>query len=246
MTPNGRYMVVAGKLDPHVTVYSIEKIKEGDRGESTAATTVRRADQLSSTRQGRRSKAAGPGAVAHAVRQQGLRVHLPVPRFGGGTRSLGGVRQTALRTALDARSETPVQYNIGHLCAPRGDTVSPDGNFLISMSGVVGRPVPHRPAPAAELPAARHPQPGTSIPVIYDLPDRRRRAALLPDDQGRQTAVVGGVPGGRMEPARNRSIPTRPQKGSGGVTRDRSNVTVNMTAVQPFRAEHVEVNGATR
>jgi len=28
VTPNGQYMVVAGKLDPHVTVYSIEKIKK--------------------------------------------------------------------------------------------------------------------------------------------------------------------------------------------------------------------------
>ena len=28
VTPDGKYMVVAGKLDPHVTIYSFDKIQK--------------------------------------------------------------------------------------------------------------------------------------------------------------------------------------------------------------------------
>ena len=30
-------------------------------------------------------------------------------------------------------AKTPVQYNVGHISAAEGDTVSPDGRFLVSM-----------------------------------------------------------------------------------------------------------------
>jgi nitrous-oxide reductase len=48
-------------------------------------------------------------------------------------------------------------FNIGHLVAAEGDTVSPDGKYLIAMNKwALDRFSPVGPAAAAELPADRH------------------------------------------------------------------------------------------
>jgi nitrous-oxide reductase len=67
--------------------------------------------------------------------------------------------------------KTPVQYNIGHLCAAEGDTVSPDGNYLISMSKwSVDRFLTTGPLLPQNFQLLDIARAGTTMPVIYDSP----------------------------------------------------------------------------
>jgi nitrous-oxide reductase len=58
---------------------------------------------------------------------------------------------------LKVLDKLPTHYNIGHLVAAEGDTVSPDGKYLIAMNKwALDRFNAGRSAAAAELPADRH------------------------------------------------------------------------------------------
>ena len=51
----------------------------------------------------------------------------------------------------------PVHYNIGHIVAAEGDTVSPDGKYVVAMNKwSIDRFADGRAAAPAELPARRH------------------------------------------------------------------------------------------
>ena len=96
--------------------------------------------------------------------------------------------------------------------AAEGDTVSPDGKYLVALNKwSVDRFLPRRPAAAAELPAARHQRRRRHDAGDLRHADGRRRAALRPDDQGRQARSLGGLPGGRLGPAPQPVDPEAPR-----------------------------------
>ncbi|MFY0563236.1 Sec-dependent nitrous-oxide reductase [Archangium lansingense] len=125
VTPDGEDIVVGGKLDTHTTVYSFQKIK----------------------------------ALMEAGTAEGKDGYgLPILPFQDSIRGQTEIGLGPLHTVYDGKGfaytsvfiesvvakwslkdlkvvETlPVHYNIGHILAAEGDTVSPDGNYVVAMN----------------------------------------------------------------------------------------------------------------
>ncbi|MBL8874637.1 MAG: Sec-dependent nitrous-oxide reductase [Phycisphaerae bacterium] len=245
VTPNGQYMVVAGKLDPHVTIYSIDKIKAAIAaktysGKDEFGVPVLDFDAVKETQ-----VELGLGPLHTQFDDKGyaytsLFLDSAVARW-----TLGG-EYASLHPEQPWKlvHKTPVQYNIGHLCAAEGDTVSPDGKFLISMSKwSVDRFLPTGPLLPQNFQLLDITQTGTTMPVIYDLPigvGEPHYCQMIKADKLNTWKVYPEV---GWNPHTQQLDPNAPQKGQEGVTREGNKVLVKMTAVRShFLPEHVEVN----
>ncbi len=245
VTPNGQYMVVAGKLDPHVTVYSIEKVKAAIAAKNYSGTDSFGVPVLNFDAVKEAQVELGLGPLHTQFDNKGyaytsLFLDSAVARW-----SLGG-EYASLHAEQPWKlvQKTPVQYNIGHLCAAEGDTVSPDGNYLISMSKwSVDRFLPTGPLLPQNFQLLDIAQPGTTMPVLYDLPigvGEPHYCQMIKADKLQSWKVYPEV---GWNPHTQSLDPNAPKKGSEGVTRDGNKVTVNMTAVRShFTPEHVEIN----
>ena len=245
VTPNGQYMVVAGKLDPHVTIYSIAKIKK-----AIAEKTYGGTDEFG-------IPVLDFDAVKEAQVELGLGpLHTQFDDKGYAYTSLfldSAVARWTLGGEYDALNDdqpwklvqkTPVQYNIGHLCAAEGDTVSPDGNYLISMSKwSVDRFLPTGPLLPQNFQLLDIVQPGTTMPVIYDSPigvGEPHYCQMIKADKLKTWKVYPEV---GWNAHSQKLDPNAPKQGAEGVVRDGNKVTVNMTALRShFSPEHVEIN----
>ncbi len=130
VTPGGEYIVVAGKLDPHVTVYSIDKIQaaiakgEFDKDEYGVPVLPFEACVEAQVE-------LGLGPLHTQFDDQGfaytsLFLDSAVARW-----SLGKpYRQDGWKLV----EKLPVQYNIGHLAAVEGDTTKPGGGLLVALN----------------------------------------------------------------------------------------------------------------
>jgi nitrous-oxide reductase len=125
VTPDGKDIVVGGKLDTHGTVYSFEKIK--------AAMDAKKYE-------GKDAYGVGVIAFKDALRGQvelGLGpLHTQFDDKGFAYTSLFLETAVAKWSLADLKvvDKVPTHYNIGHLAAAEGDTVSPDGKYLIAMN----------------------------------------------------------------------------------------------------------------
>ncbi len=129
VTPDGKYMVVAGKLDPHVTIYSMDKIQKAiDSGKWTTddyGIPVLNFDDVMMAQ-----VELGLGPLHTQFDDKGnaytsLFLDSAVARW-----KLGGDDPAAYQLL----EKLPVQYNIGHISAAEGDTVSPDGKYLVALN----------------------------------------------------------------------------------------------------------------
>ena len=245
VTPNGQYMVVAGKLDPHVTVYSIDKIKAAI------------ASQKYSSKDDFGVPVLDFDAVKEAQVELGLGpLHTQFDNKGYAYTSLfldSAVARWSLGGEYDKLNDdqpwklvqkTPVQYNIGHLCAAEGDTVTPDGNYLVSMSKwSVDRFLVTGPLLPQNFQLLDIVQPGPNMPVIYDSPigvGEPHYCQMIKADKLKSWKVYPEV---GWNPHTQQLDAGAPKKGEEGVKRDGTNVVVNMTAVRShFVPEHVEIN----
>ncbi len=244
VTPNGQFIVVAGKLDPHVTVFSIEKIKAAIADKKYSSTDEFGVPVLDFD------------AVKEAQVELGLGpLHTQFDDKGYAYTSLfldSAVARWTLGGEYDKLNDdqpwklvqkTPVQYNIGHLCAAEGDTVSPDGNFLISMSKwSVDRFLTTGPLLPQNFQLLDIVQPGTNMPVIYDSPigvGEPHYCQMIKADKLQSWKVYPEV---GWNPHKQQLDPSAPKQGSEGITRTGDKVLINMTAVRShFTPEHVEV-----
>lgn len=125
VTPDGRYIVVSGKLDPHVTIYSFEKIKQAIQGGAFSGKDPYGVPILDYDR------------VREAQVEVGLGpLHTQFDGKGYAYTSLfleSAVAKWSL-TDWTLTEKIPVHYNIGHLAAAEGDTRSPDGNYLVALN----------------------------------------------------------------------------------------------------------------
>jgi nitrous-oxide reductase len=244
VTPDGKYMVVAGKLDPHVTVYSIDRIKKAIADQKYSGNDEYGVPVLDFDAVKEAQVELGLGPLHTQFDDKGyaytsLFLDSAVARW-----SLGGeTAKKAPEGAWKLVQKTPVQYNIGHLCAAEGDTVSPDGNFLISMSKwSVDRFLPTGPLLPQNFQLLDIAQAGTMMPVIYDSPigvGEPHYCQMIKADKLKTWTVYPEV---GWDPHKQALSPNAPQKGDEGVTRDGSTALVKMTAVRShFFPEHVEV-----
>ncbi len=125
VTPDGKELVVAGKLDTHATVYSFEKIK----GLIDAKKFVGNDDYgvpilpFEESIRGQAELGLGP-------------LHTQYDGAGNAYTSLFIESKVVKWSVKDLKvlEKIPVHYNVGHIVAAEGDTVSPDGRFLVSLN----------------------------------------------------------------------------------------------------------------
>ncbi len=130
VTPNGEYIVVSGKLDPHVTVFSFARIREQiDSGEwDTDEFGVPILDYESCLEA---QVELGLGPLHTQFDNQGyaytsLFLDSAVARW-----SLGGSYSD---DGWQLVEKVPIHYNVGHISAAGGDTAEPDGDFLVALN----------------------------------------------------------------------------------------------------------------
>jgi nitrous-oxide reductase len=132
--PSGRYIVVGGKLDPHVTIYDFEKVKaavdaKDFEGNDPFGVPIL---NFNSVVGGQVEVGAGP-------------LHTQFDSQGHGYTSMflaNGIAKFTLGADVVKTGEEPFKliqtidtnYNIGHLSIAEGDTVSPDDNYMVALN----------------------------------------------------------------------------------------------------------------
>jgi nitrous-oxide reductase len=125
VTPDGKELVVSGKLDTHATVYSFEKIKglidakKYDGKDQFGVPILPFADSI----RGQVEIGLGP-------------LHTQYDDKGNAYTSVFIESTVAKWSLADLKvlEKVKVHYNVGHIVAAEGDTVSPDGAYLIAMN----------------------------------------------------------------------------------------------------------------
>lgn len=134
VTPGGEYVVVGGKLDPHVTIYSFEKmmaaIEAGGLDTDVYGVPV---IPLDASMEAQVELGLGP---LHTVFDDkgyaytSLFLDSAVARW-----TLGGpYDEKNPEDGWTLVQKLPVHYNIGHIAAAEGDTASPDGQFVVALN----------------------------------------------------------------------------------------------------------------
>src|SRR5690606_14048751 len=130
--PTGEFVVAAGKLDPHVTVYSYQRILDAIAAGPTETDPFGVPIlPLESVMEAQVELGLGP--LHTQFDNQGyaytsLFLDSAVARWSIGAE---GYRP---QDGWTLQGKIPVQYNVGHLATAEGDTVSPDGAYLVSLN----------------------------------------------------------------------------------------------------------------
>ena len=236
VTPDGKYMVVSGKLDPQVTVYSIEKIEQAivDQKWELDPFGVPVLDF---------------DAVMHAQVELGLGpLHTQFDNEGFGYTSLfldsaiakwkiGGDNPEDWQLV----EKLPVQYNVGHIAAAEGDTVSPDGGYLVSLNKwAVDRFTPVGPLLPQNLQLID--LSGDTLQPIYDMAmgvGEPHYAQIIKADK---IQAWNAYPEVGWDPIAQEPSPYATKPGEEKIVRDGNNVEIFMTSVRShLTPEHVEI-----
>ena len=236
VTPDGKYIVVAGKLDPHVTIYSMAMIEQAiaDKKwtEDDFGIPVLDFDAVVHTQ-----VELGLGPLHTQFDDRGfaytsLFLDSAVTRWTWGSDNPEDWKMV---------EKTPVQYNVGHISAAEGDTVSPDGKYLVALNKwavdrftSVGPLVPQN---EQLLDIA-----SDKMTVIYDMPmgvGEPHYAQMIKADKVKPWNVYPEV-GWNPVTQSPSEFATKP--GEERIVRDGNNVEIFMTAVRShLTPEHVEI-----
>jgi nitrous-oxide reductase len=134
VNPTGDYICVGGKLDPTASVYSIEMIKSAIAaqdydGTDTFGVPILR---LGAVREAQVELGAGPLHTQFdddGYAYTSLFVDSAIAKW-----SLGPKAGHTGADAFTLVETLPVHYNIGHLVTAEGDTVSPDGRYMVALN----------------------------------------------------------------------------------------------------------------
>lgn len=174
VTPGGEYVVVGGKLDPHVTIYSFDKIQKAiaalNEGTITRDAFGIPVLSLDSTKEAQVELGLGPLHTVYddkGYAYTSLFLDSAVARWtlGGPYQSLHAEEPWTLVQKL------PVQYNIGHIAAAEGDTASPDGNYVVALNKwSIDRFANVGPLLPQNFQLVDTSKPGDQMKVLYDMP----------------------------------------------------------------------------
>lgn len=135
VSPDGQYITISGKLDPHATVYGFDMIQKAiaeKKYEGTDAYGIPILD-FDSIVAGQVEVGAGPlhtqyDGQGHAYTS--LFLESAVAKWtlpGAGNGNTG-------QKPFELVDKVPVHYNIGHLAIAHGDTAKPEGKYLMAMN----------------------------------------------------------------------------------------------------------------
>ena len=245
VTPGGEYIVVSGKLDPHVSVYSFEKIQQAitDQNWQPDPYGVPVLDF---------------DAVLEAQVEVGLGpLHTEFDADGYAYTSIF-LDSTVARWKLGPpyhddgwtlEGTLPVHYNIGHLSTAEGDTVSPDGGYLVALNKwSIDRFFPPGPLLPQNLQLVDISQPPSAesetggMQLLYDMPlgmGEPHYAQIIKADKLQPFTVYPEI---GWDPGTMAVDPNAPQLGNERVERNGNNVEIWMTAVRShFTPDRIEL-----
>lgn len=243
VTPKGDYMVVSGKLDPQVTVYSFDKIQQAIKsGEFTYDPYGVPILDFDATVEVQVEVGLGP--LHTQFDNQGyaytsLFLESAVARW-----SLGDSYRTDGAEGWKLMAKTPVQYNVGHVAAAEGDTVSPDGKYLVSLNKwAIDRYDNTGPLMPQNLQLIDISAAGGQPPVLYDAPvgvGEPHYAQIIKADKIKAWKVYPEV---GWDPAEQRPSEKGVRIGEERIERRGDTVEIWMSAVRShFTPERIEVN----
>ncbi len=237
VTPDGTKIIVSGKLDPHVTVYSWDKIQraiadENFSGNDTYGIPILEFD-----------------AVIDGQLEVGLGpLHTQFDADGNAYTSIfldTKVTKWSI-DPLQVLDQIDVHYNVGHIATAEGDTKSPDGKYLIAMNKwSIDRFNPVGPL---------HPQnfqlidiAGEQMQLLYDMPigiGEPHYAQIIKADKLDPQLIYPEI---GYSPATMSTASNVVLGGQEGIQRRGNTVTVNMTAIRShFNPEHIRVRQGDR
>jgi len=222
VTPDGREMVVSGKLDTHTTVYSFEKVRELIENEDYVGRDPYGVPILPFEKAVRGQAEVGLGPL-----------HTQYDGDGNAYTSLFLESAVAKWNVKELRviEKIPVHYNVGHLATAEGDTVSPDGHFMVAMNkwaidrfNDVGPLLPQN----FQLVDIS----GDSMQLLYDMPipiGEPHYAQIIEAAKVKAVEVYSPI---GTNPLTQRVDPYATQAGEERIERDGEGVHVYMTAVR--------------
>ncbi len=243
VAPGGEYVIVSGKLDPHVTVYSFEKIQQAIAAKNYKpdeyGVPVLDMDACTEAR-----VEVGLGPLHCQFDPKGyvytsLFLDSAVARW-----TLGGnYAKLHPEQPWTVVAKTTVQYNVGHICAAGGDTAHPDGKYLVSLNKwSVDRYVTTGPLLPQNLQLLDIGQGGDKMPVIADLPlgvGEPHYAEMIAATKLKPWTVYPEVGWDAEKQAVDANAP---QAGKERVVRNGNKVEIFMTAVRShLNPEHIKL-----
>jgi nitrous-oxide reductase len=242
ISPTGEFIVASGKLDPHVTIYSFDKIQTAIANSDFEGTDmfgipILTFDNVVEARVelglGPLHTQFGPDGYAYTS----LFLDSAVARWSIGAE---GYRP---QDGWSLISKIPVQYNVGHISLVGGDTVAPTGQYLVSLNKwSIDRFSPTGPLLPQNFQLIDVSQPGDNMQVLYDMPITAAEphyAQMIRADKLSPWEVYPEV---GWDPATQSVSPNMVVQGEEGVFREGNEVNVRMTAIRShFSPEHVEI-----
>lgn len=238
VTPDGKYIVVAGKLDPHVTVYSFEKIQKAiaDENYELDAYGVPVLDFESCVEA---QVELGLGPLHTQFDDKGLAYTSLFLDSGIARWKLGG---EGIDDGWKLIDMVPMQYNTGHICVAEGDTVAPAGKYMIGMNKwALDRFHPVGPLLPQNFQLIDIS--GDELKVIYDMPigiGEPHYVQMIRSDRLKNIWEVYPEVGWNTSTQSPSDVAT--QLGEERIERDGTNVTIWMTSIRStIRPDFVEV-----
>ena len=243
IAPKGDYIIVSGKLDPHVTVYSFEKImaaidKGGFETDEFGVPVLAFDDVIEAQVE------IGLGPLHTQFDDKGyaytsLFLDSAVARW-----TLGGA-YADLNPEPDWTpvSKVSVHYNVGHIGAAEGDTVSPDGKYLVAFNKwAVDRFQNVGPLLPQNFQLVDIGATGDTLRVLYDMPigfGEPHYSQIIKADKLQPWEIYPEI---GWNPHTGAVDENAVQQGEERIERDGNNVEIFMTAVRShFTPEHVEI-----
>jgi nitrous-oxide reductase len=233
VTPDGKYVVVGGKLDTHTTLYDTQKMKE-----LIDAKKFEGKDDFGVPIMAFKDAEFGQVEIGLGP------LHTVFDDKGGAYTSVFIESVVAKWSYTDLKKpveKLKVQYNIGHILSAEGDTVSPDGKYVVAMN---------------KMSMDRFLPVGPLYPQNFQLVDIT----------GEKMRLVADMPVGNAEPHYSQMIkadkikplkvykpgtnpflgtvdPARAEGGKERIVRNGTKVDVYMTAIRShFTPDQIEVN----
>ncbi|MFW6184300.1 MAG: Sec-dependent nitrous-oxide reductase [Chloroflexota bacterium] len=243
ISPGGEYIVISGKLDPHTTVYSFEKIMDtieaGNYEVDDYGVPILDFDSVLEAQ-----VELGLGPLHTQFDDKGyaytsLFLDSAVARW-----SLGGpYAELNDDPEWSLVQKTNIHYNVGHVAAAEGDTVSPDGNYLVSLNKwAVDRFSNVGPLLPQNFQLLDISSSGANMPLLYDMP--------IPDGEPHYAQIIKAdkldpwevYPEVGWNPHTQSVDPNATMPGEERIERNGDTVEIWMTAVRShFTPEHVEI-----
>jgi nitrous-oxide reductase len=244
VTPGGEFIVVGGKLDPHVTVYSFEKIKAaigaGGLEKDIFGVPVIPLDKAMEAQ-----VELGLGPLHTVFDDKGyaytsLFLDSAVARW-----TLGGpYAEKHPEEGWKLIQKLPVQYNIGHIAAAEGDTASPDGGYVVALNKwSIDRFANVGPLLPQNFQLVDITQTGDQMKLLYDMPigmAEPHYAQMIKADKLKPFEVYPEVGWNPETISADPDAVTSEEQAR--VERDGNNVEIWMTVVRShFKPERIEI-----